>query len=289
MKLKKIVGLFLATIILSASFSSIVRTQNIGELEKDCQEKICNKTDEEKNKEANTVSNLDKALQYIMETQTIKSDKITLTKKFEKEDKESLANLFLDKEVHEHFFLPMVVDFGSTENILEQWKNIDKNESPSKLRFVIKNPEGVPVGILEFNYLKEDNEIWLGVWIGKPFWGNRYASEAMVALISEMCEFKPKVTFSLSLEEHNEKSKKFIQKVLRDLNQIGISYFLEGNCSDVRIEIIPIIEDNNNMMIEIFYKSEIIKIPAPKNKIKYHIFKDNKYEVKLLEFKINLS
>lgn len=279
--MKKIINFSLTMIALSGSLSAMIYDQENIVLATNSQNKII--------EENEAISNLDKALNYMMETSIIKSDKITLAKDWTKADKEMLAKLFLDKEIHEHFLLPMVVDFENIENILEQWKNIDKNESPSKLRFIIKNPEGVSVGILEFNYLKEDNEIWLGAWIGKPFWGNKYASDAMVALISEMCEFKPKVTFSFSTEEHNEKSKKFIQKVLKDLSQIGISYFLEKNCSNVRMEIIPIIEDNEKMMIEIFYKSEIIKMPAPKNKIKYHVFKDDKCKINLLEFKIILS
>lgn len=289
MKLKKIVGLFLATIILSASFSSIVRTQNIGELGKDCQEKICNKTDEEKNKEANTVSNLDKALQYIMETQIIKSDKIILTKEFKPKDKEALAEYYLDKDVHEGFLVPMVVEYDSKEYILERWKNIDKNDSISKLRFVVKNLEETPVGILEFNYLENNNEVWLGIWIGKQFWGNQYASEAMTAVISKVYEFRPEISFGLSFVDGNKKSEKFIHKVLRNLNQIGINYSLEKSFLDLKAEVVPMEEDNENMRIDFFYRGEIIKRMAPKNKIKWYVLKDNKLEMKIFDFKISFS
>ncbi len=281
MRFKKIIGLSLSIITSLMSSNVIVCARESTEKALNCQEQVYSKIEENP-----IVSNLDKALDYIMKTQVIKSDEITLTKEFKPEDKEILAEYFSDEDVHKYFWFPSVINFESKEDVLEQWNNIDKNESLSRQNFVIKVFENVPVGILEFNYLKEKNQINLGCWIGKSFWGNQYAEKSILALVGSLHKLKPNVTFSISMGNNNENSKKAFRKGIERLSHMGVCCSLEEGLSVIDIEVVSIEKDDKNVIVEVSYKNEFFKKVTSKNKIKWHVLKNNKYQMRCLDFKI---
>ena len=100
---------------------------------------------------------------------------------------------------------------------LEESKNTIKNILCSPLCYAICLKENnKPIGSIELklatNVTNGDDECEIGYWIGKPFWGNGYVTEAAKTLIQHAFEDLAMNTIWCCYRDGNEKSKRVQQK-----------------------------------------------------------------------------
>lgn len=68
------------------------------------------------------------------------------------------------------------------------------------------------IGVGSLHEVAGDDEPHMGYWIGEPFWGKGYASEAARALVDLYFKVTPRPILLVSARVNNEASKKVIRK-----------------------------------------------------------------------------
>ena len=105
-------------------------------------------------------------------------------------------------------------------------KNVDESRNVIKTIFtgvecyaICKKDCDIAIGAIELmlnghsNIIHRDDECELGFWLGKPFWGRGYVSEAVIKLICHGFEDLGMETIWCAYYDGNSKSKRVQEKV----------------------------------------------------------------------------
>lgn len=271
MKLRKIASLISAITLISSSNIALIYAQQNSET-------TLNAT-----KGVEIMSNSQKAFEHLKNTNIIKTKRLSLSKPTVKEI-EILAKIYSDEDVNKNFPGGIVLKIDKDTAI-----SILGNPSENEVRFIIKNQDNVIVGSAECIFIEKDNIMEIGGFISKDFWGNEYIEEANFALWQKLREMSTDFTVSLSTAEFNDKSKKAIEKGLKILHKMGISYSIEEGFVNVSVEIIPI-DNSEDIILKCFIDgTEIYQKIRSKNIVKWNTLKDNKFDMKSVNYKITTS
>ena len=229
------------------------------------------------------MTNSQKAFEYLKNTDVIKTKRLTLSKPTV-EEMEILAEYLLDEDVCKNFIGGAILNQGK-DTILSNFKNLEKNEA----FFVIKNQNNDIVGDVGYVFIEEDNVIEIGGFIAKPFWGNEYIEEADFAVWLKLREVSTDFITCLSTADFNEKSKRAIKKGLKMLNKMGLSYSIEEDFINWTAEVV-LNTDGETVEVK-YYKggTYLYQKTRPKSMVRWDVLKDNKFDMRSVNYKITTS
>jgi RimJ/RimL family protein N-acetyltransferase len=144
-------------------------------------------------------------------------------------DLESLVDLLGDYEVAKMLSrVPHPYDRDLGRQYLERstarWENIDQAD---ELGFHIDH-DGELIGGLGFKKLQETPEI--GYWLGRPYWGKGYMSEALKAAIGWLFENTGHARLACEAMTENPASLKVMEKMgFRQVGEVGCASVSRGD------------------------------------------------------------
>ncbi len=107
-----------------------------------------------------------------------------LLRPFRSDDAAAIQQLAASEEIARSTFVPHPYEDGMAEEFIERSKR--KTESGEWANFaILLKKEGTLIGSIGYKDIDpEHNRAEFGYWIGKPYWGQGYATEAVIQLIS---------------------------------------------------------------------------------------------------------
>ncbi|WP_408071073.1 GNAT family N-acetyltransferase [Butyrivibrio sp. JL13D10] len=144
---------------------------------------------------------------------TLKTERLFL-RKWEEKDAEILYTLASDPEIGSGAGWLPHKDAGYSKAIIRSILS-DEGEYAITLKENIQCPIGsigLRIGSSEKRGIKREDEAEIGYWIGKEFWGNGYASEALAELVRYSFVEVGLSRIWCSFFDGNEKSKNVIER-----------------------------------------------------------------------------
>ncbi len=142
---------------------------------------------------------------------TIETPRLSM-RPLQREDAPALAQLGTD-EVFE-----LVPEIETPFDAREWVERKLENEQPAICHVVLLRETGVPIGYVQANIMagKTNYEIIIGFWLGRDYWGNGYATEALSAVLENLTEVetetkKLRPLFAL-VHERNSPSIRVLEK-----------------------------------------------------------------------------
>ncbi len=111
-------------------------------------------------------------------------------------DAAAMAMLANNRQIHEMTTLPY--PYGETDAIAFI---ADKARSAAEYAYVIALADGTMIGTIGI-HLKDEGDPELGYWLGEPFWGQGYATEAARALVETTLSLCPALRAVARSENH---------------------------------------------------------------------------------------
>ncbi|MCB1384509.1 MAG: GNAT family N-acetyltransferase [Nitratireductor sp.] len=87
-----------------------------------------------------------------------------------------------------------------------------RNEGRACVYSITEAESGRLIGVGSLHEISEEPEPHLGYWIGEPYWGKGFATEAARALVDLYFKVTPRPILLVSARINNEASKKIIRK-----------------------------------------------------------------------------
>lgn len=106
-----------------------------------------------------------------------------LLRSFELEDAPAIQKLAGSEEIAQNTFVPHPYEDGMAEQFIQESKKNTERGEWANFAIVLKS-ENTLIGSIGYKDIDEGhNRAEFGYWIGKPYWGNGYATEAVKKLI----------------------------------------------------------------------------------------------------------
>lgn len=150
--------------------------------------------------------------------QTIESQRLIL-RPFTLTDAERVANLLSDQRISDMTAnIPYPYSVSDAHNWIQRHSNMFLSGTGIVYAIVLKQTMEV-IGTVSFPKIENGVGV-LGYWLGVPFWGNGYATEASSLLISYMKEHRGLTQLQVTHLADNGRSRSVI-------NKLGVTY--KGN------------------------------------------------------------
>ena len=125
-------------------------------------------------------------------------------------DAEPMAQLANNINVaHMLAHMPHPYTIGDAEKFIS---NAQKNSGRACVYSITEAESGALIGVGSLHETPDDDEPHMGYWIGEPYWGKGYASEAARALVDLYFKVTNRPALLVSARVSNEASKKVIRK-----------------------------------------------------------------------------
>jgi ribosomal-protein-alanine N-acetyltransferase len=137
----------------------------------------------------------------------LKTQRLTI-RKFEPKDIDPLSDLFSSFNTMKFIGPRRVMTYDETENWLED--QLKRQQSEVTRRAVSLTESDELIGVCGFQYI--DGKWDFGYYFRESFWGNGYATEACICLLSHVSEMIENVDFQIFIAAGNTRSKNMIER-----------------------------------------------------------------------------